>query len=297
MAESKKYIVTGGAGFIGSHIVDDLCAQGHNVIVVDNLSSGSKNNINPKATFIEADIRVRDSFGEAISGADGIFHCAAIVSVQYSLEHPTETEEVNVGGTLNILEVARIAGIRRLVFSSSSAVYGSVTTGAISENAPTHPESPYGQHKLQSENDIHEAITVGKMEGVILRYFNVYGSRQRADSPYSGVIARFAQLKKEGKPLTILGDGSQTRDFVHVSDVVAANLLAMQTSNASGEIFNIGSGKETSVLEIAKFIGGEITHLPPRHEPKNSLADISKAKRLFGWMPRMVLEEGIRKIA
>jgi len=287
--ESKKYIVTGGAGFIGSHLLDALIGRGDSVFVIDNLSSGSRSNVNPKAELIEGDVRDALFIEKTIADIkpDGIFHMAAIVSVQFSIEHPEETFEINVTGTKNVYEAA---GGVRIIFSSSSAVYGDVPADAISENAPLNPKSPYGEHKKTGE----------QYATVSLRYFNVFGSRQRGDSAYAGVIARFLKMNQSGKPLTVFGDGLQTRDFVHVSDVVAANIAAMDALIVSGEAINVGSGIATSVQQIAEIFAEKsplgrnaIQYLPPRIEPKNSLADISKAQKLLKWSPKVTLKQGI----
>lgn len=284
----KKYIVTGGAGFIGSHLVDALVSRGNFVVVVDNLSSGRRENINPKAEFIEADIRHAETLEKIVAktNPDGIFHMAAIVSVQFSLEHPEETFEINVTGTKNVFNAAKG---KRIVFSSSSAVYGDASDSTISENTPLNPKSPYGEHKKLGE----------QYATVALRYFNVYGPRQRGDSAYAGVIARFMEKTRAGKPLTVFGDGSQTRDFVHVSDVVAANITAMEADNVEKESINIGSGVATSVKQIALFFAEEnaagIEYLPPRVEPKNSLADINKASKLLNWKPRVALRDALKE--
>jgi UDP-glucose 4-epimerase len=284
---NKKYIVTGGAGFIGSHLTDSLVKEGHEVIIIDNMSTGLASNLNPKASFEKIDIRDKTALEKIFlkERPDGVFHLAAVVSVQFSLEHPEETFEVNVTGTKNVGEAARKVGAR-MIFSSSSAIYGEPKNQEpIVESAPLDPKSPYGEHKKTGE----------AWSDVSLRYFNVYGERQRGDSPYAGVIARFLILKKEHKPLTIFGDGSQTRDFVHVSDVVVANLKAMQ-STLTKEAINIGSGKAISIKEIADMFGGPIDYMPPRIEPKHSLADISKTKKLLKWSPSVSLQEGIKKL-
>jgi|ERR1035437_2668875 UDP-glucose 4-epimerase len=282
----KKYIVTGGAGFIGSHLTDELISQGHDVIVVDNLSSGYKENIHSKAVFQHIDILDKDALKKAFAGADGVFHMAAIVSVQYSLEHPEETYEINVTGTKNVVEAARANGIKKVVFSSSAAVYGDYDGGdPIDESFPLNPKSPYGEHKMLGE----------KIADFSLRYFNVYGNRQRADSPYAGVIAQFMKKHREGKALTLFGDGSQTRDFVSVLDVVDANIKAME-SIIQKDVVNIGSGVSVSIKEIAEILGGEIQYLPARIEPKNSKANISKAKKLLTWAPRQELRYFLKSI-
>ena len=280
-----KYIVTGGAGFIGSHLADALIARGDSVVVIDNFSSGRRENLNSKAELIEADIRDAAVLEKIIAekNPDGIFHMAAIVSVQFSLEHPQETFEINVTGTKNIFDAAKG---RRIIFSSSSAVYGDTAAAAISEMMPLNPKSPYGEHKKTGE----------QYASVSLRYFNVYGSRQRGDSAYAGVIARFLEISRLGKPLTVFGDGSQTRDFINVNDIVAANIAAMEAKNISNEAINIGSGTATSVKEIAEIFAGtngKIEYMPARIEPKNSLADISKARNLLAWSPKVSLKEGI----
>jgi UDP-glucose 4-epimerase len=284
---TKKYIVTGGAGFIGSHLTDSLLKDGHEVIVIDNMFTGLVSNLNTGASFKKIDIRDKTALEKIFlkERPDGVFHLAAVVSVQFSLEHPEETFEVNVTGTKNVGEAARKVGAR-MIFSSSSAVYGEQKDQEpIVESAPLNPKSPYGEHKKTSE----------AWSDISLRYFNVYGERQRGDSPYAGVIARFLILKKERKPMTIFGDGSQTRDFVHVRDVVAANLKAMK-STLTKEVMNIGSGKAISIKEIADMFGGPIDYMPPRIEPKHSLADISKAKKLLKWSPSISLQEGIKKL-
>jgi UDP-glucose 4-epimerase len=287
MGKTKKYIVTGGAGFIGSHLTDSLVKEGYEVVIIDNMSTGLASNLNPKASFEKIDIRDKMAVEELFlkEKPDGVFHLAAIVSVQFSLEHPEETFEVNVTGTKNVGEVARKVGAK-MIFSSSSAVYGEPPDQRpITESSPLNPKNPYGEHKKAGE----------AWSDISLRYFNVYGGRQRGDSPYAGVIARFLALSKEHKPLTIFGDGSQTRDFVHVRDVVAANLKATKSILAK-EAINIGSGKAVSIKRLADMFGGHVNYMPPRIEPKHSLADISKAKKFLGWSPRVTLEEGIKEL-
>lgn len=285
--KTKKYIVTGGAGFIGSHLVDSLVKEGHEVVIIDNLSAGLASNLNSKASFEKIDIRDKTAMEELFlkEKPDGVFHLVAIVSVQFSLEHPEEALEVNVTGTKNVYEIAKKFDAR-MIFSSSSAVYGEPERqGPIAESSQLNPKSPYGEHKKTSE----------AWSDISLRYFNVYGPRQRGDSPYAGVIARFLTFSKEHKPLTIFGDGSQTRDFIHVNDVVAANIKAMGTT-LTKEAINIGSGKAISIKEIVDMFGGPIDYMPPRIEPKHSLADISKAEKLLKWSPSVSLQEGIKKL-
>ena len=294
---SKKYIVTGGAGFIGSHITDALIARGDDVIVIDDLSNGFSQNVNPKAEFHQIDICNASELNTLFDkNIEGVFHCAAIVSVQYSLEHPEDTAKINIQGTKNILESAAKNNLKRLVFCSSAAVYGETSDAPVLESAPTKPISPYGKQKLAGESECLTYVKESKLETVILRYFNVYGPRQRDDSSYAGVISIFVKNNSLGKPLTIFGDGSQMRDFIHVMDIAAANLKAMDTEGVSGEIINIGSGKATSVKEVAESIGGEIVYAAPRVEVKNSLADISKAKHILNWSPAVILKEGVAEL-
>ena len=294
---SKKYVVTGGAGFIGSHIVDALIARGDMVVVIDDLSSGFRENISPLAEFHRVDIRDIDAVRTVFRGdIDGVFHCAAIVSVQYSLEHPKDTARINIDGTKNILQVSAETNVRRLVFCSSAAVYGNASIAAVTETVLPDPQSPYGIQKLRGEQECIAYATQGVFETVILRYFNVYGHRQRGDSSYAGVIALFVRTYLAHKSLTIFGDGSQTRDFINVSDVVSANLAAMSTAGISGQVFNIGSGTSTSVKELARVIGGTIEYAPARIEIRNSLADISKARHMLSWFPRIELREGIQTL-
>ncbi|MEN9913105.1 MAG: hypothetical protein RLY66_513 [Candidatus Parcubacteria bacterium] len=296
--KKRHFVVTGGAGFIGSHITDALVARGDKVTVIDDLSSGTREMVNSQAIFHQVDIRDVDALNRIFKtdGIDGVFHCAAIISVQYSIEHPEETKSVNREGTKNVLEVSSQNGVKRAVFCSSAAVYGATSDSAVSESTPANPQSPYGMDKEAGEKEFLQYAHQSSLESVILRYFNVYGPRQRGDSPYAGVIARFIQRKKDMQPMTIFGDGSQTRDFVHVSDVVSANLKAMDEPGISGQVINIGSGSAVSVKDIANIIGGNIEHAPAREEVKNSLADISKAKSVLHWEPQISLREGIREL-
>lgn len=252
--KNKKYIVTGGAGFIGSHLVDLLVKEGHEVVIVDNMFTGLRSNINPNAVFVNMDIRDKPAIEKLFltEKPDGVFHMAAIVGVQFSIEHPEETFEINVTGTKNVREASVKSGAK-MVFSSSAAVYGDqAVDGPIAESAELLPKSPYGEHKMIGESYCD----------VALRYFNVYGPRQRGDSSYAGVMARYLALSKEKKPLPIFGDGSQTRDFIYVSDIAAANLKAME-SGLSKEAINIGSGRSISIKEIAAAFGGPIDYMPP----------------------------------
>ena len=293
-----KYLVTGGAGFIGSHLVDALIVKGHQVIVIDNLSTGKKSNLNPRAKFYKKDIHNYKSIKPFFAGMDGVFHLAAMPSVQLSIVHPLESHDINVNGVLNVLMAAKEAGIRRLVFSSSCAVYGD-SDGKIlkKENMKAAPKSPYALHKYIGEEYAKLFSDLYGVETVNLRYFNVYGPRMAESGPYSGVIKIFLKQKADGKPFTITGDGKQIRDYVFVEDVARANILAMRSKKAGkGEIINIGSGKNYSVNQLADLIGGPKKYIAPRAEMRHALADISKAKSLLGWQPMISLEKGLKLI-
>ena len=292
-----KIIVTGGAGFIGSHIVDALVSDGHEVHVVDNMSAGKKENINPKATLHEVDIRDYDKLVPVFAGAKYVFHEAAMPQVQYSIENPTETHEINVTGTLNVLEASRLNKIKRIIFASSCSVYGNQDTLPIIENMTPDPISPYAAHKLISEVYLRLYSQIYDLETVALRYFNVYGPKQSADGAYAGAIPRFIEFVKKNEPLQITGDGEQTRDYVYVSDVVTANMLAMENEKiGKGEVINIGAGVQYSINHIAKLVGGEVEYIPPRIEPRNTKADISRAKQLLNWQPQITLADGIAEL-
>lgn len=290
----EKVIVTGGAGFIGSYVTKKLIEEGYEVFVIDNLLAGKKENIHKDAKFFNLDIRNLKDIEPVFKDAKYVFHLAAIPSVQYSIENPQETNDVNVTGTLNVLIAAKNASVKRLVYSASSSVYGDAKILPITENESPKPKSPYALQKYIGELYCKMFSQIYDLETVCPRYFNVYGKGQPSTGAYASVIAKFVALKKENKPLTIVGDGNQTRDFVHVEDVARANILAATSDKVGkGESINIGTGKKYSVNEIAKIIGGLTESIPPRIEPKDSLADISLAKFLLNWEPKIELEEGL----
>jgi len=291
----KKAVVTGGAGFIGSHIVDGLLERGFEVHVVDNYASGKKEErINPKATYHEVDIRDYDKLAPVIAGADYVFHEAALPRVQFSIENPELTFSVNVGGLVSVLRAAHEGGVRRLVYAASSSAYGDQAKLPLSEEMSAQPKSPYGLQKYVGELSCKLWHDVYGLETISLRYFNVYGPRFDPEGAYALVIGKFFKQKKEGTPLTITGDGTQTRDFTHVSDVVRANLLAVESPKVGkGETINIGAGRNVSVNDLAAMIGGPNTHVEARLEPHDTMADNRKAKELLGWEPSVKLEDGI----
>lgn len=294
-----KYIVTGGAGFIGSNLVDSLVDGDHEVIVIDNFSTGKEDNLNSKAQLLICDISHKDSITtmtKAMKGADTVFHLAALSRVQPSIENPHEFNKVNVNGTLHILTAAKEAGVRRVVYSASSSAYGDATIFPTPENHPTDPLSPYGLQKLIGEQYCRVFYHCYGLETVSLRYFNVFGERQSLDGAYKLVMGIFAGQRLKGKPLTITGDGEQRRDFTYVGDVVKANVLASSSSLVGkGESINIGNGDNRSVNEIADLIGGPKEYIEKRLEPQQTLADNTKAQELLDWNPTTTVEDWIPK--
>ena len=292
--KNKKVVVTGGAGFIGSYVVKALLEDGCNVSVVDNLLLGRRENVDPRATLHVFNICDLDSLKKVFTESSFVFHLAAIPSVPYSIEHPEETHKANTDGTHNILLAAKEARVKRVIFSSSSAVYGEVNSIPIAESVPVTPLSPYGLHKYIGEEYMKLFSRVYSVETISLRYFNVYGEGQRSEGAYVPVVAKFLDARLLKQPMTITGDGLQTRDFIHVRDVARANVCTMKAEGVfSGEVINIGSGENCSVNAIADMVGGERVHIPPRFEPKNTLADVTLAKKIIAWKPQIFLKEGI----
>jgi len=293
----KKAVVTGGAGFIGSHIVDVLVERDYEVHVIDDLSAGKKEQVNRKAILHVVDIRDLESIKPIISGAMYVFHTAALPRVQFSIEHPKETNEVNVGGMVNVLIASKEGNVKKVIYSASSSVYGDQEKLPLSEDLPANPKSPYGLQKYIGELYAKMWSEVYGLPTVSLRYFNVYGPRLDPEGDYALVIGKFLVQKKERKPLTITGDGEQTRDFTHVQDVVRANMCAAESNNVGkGEVLNIGAGNNVSINTLAKLIGGEVEHIAPRVEPKHTKADTTRAKKLLSWQPEISFEKGIAEL-
>tara|TARA_R100001443_G_scaffold40222_1_gene53655 strand:- start:2006 stop:2884 length:879 start_codon:yes stop_codon:yes gene_type:complete len=285
----KKVLVTGGAGFIGSTLVDKLIERNIDVIVVDNLSSGKKENINPKAEFIRADISTdRPLF----NNVDTVFHLAATPQVQYSIENPTDNNNIN--SLINMLNLSKKAGVKRFIFSSSSAVYGNPQYTPIDENHPIQTLSPYALHKLVGEQYCKLYSLVYGLDTVCLRYFNAYGDRMPNKGAYRSVISVFMEQYKNKEPLNIVNDGNQRRDFVHVNDIVNANIICGGTKdNFNGEIYNVGTGKAYTVNEIADMFGGEKKYGEKRIEPKDSVAETAKINLDLDWESYGDLEEWV----
>lgn len=302
----SKVLVTGGAGFIGSHSVDALLDKGVEVGVLDNVTTGERSNLGPslsRVTLHKCDVRDWPAVQQAVSGYQAVLHLAALVSVTRSVENPLLSSSVNVDGTLNLLEASRISGVEKFVFASSSSVYGETGDRTRVESMEPAPVSPYAVSKLAAENYCRVYGGVHGLKTVCLRYFNVYGPRQKP-GPYSGVIPTFIESLVRGQSPTIFGDGLQTRDFTYVDDVVSANLLAMDRDLRPGEVFNIASGSEVTINELAALLARlmgkeslEPKHVAPRPgDVRNSRADISKAKSTLGYNPVFSMKEGLGEV-
>lgn len=326
-----KTIVTGGAGFIGSHLVDALVARGDEVLIVDNLWTGKeptfwlskpdsaerkklekeikrlrnvrKKSINTNAKLLRFDIRSPyiEMLFNGWKNVDYVFHLAALPRVEFSFQQPILTNEVNIKGTLNVIAMTVLVNAKRLIYSSSSAIYGGNLVLPLKEDMPVNPLSPYALQKYAGERYCQMLCQPKEKErlngAVCLRYFNAYGPRQPVDSAYASAIPRFIEDKRTGVVSTIFGDGKQTRDFTWVDDVVRANILAAESDKVgNGEVINIGGGKNYSINQLAEMIGGKYEYGPARVEPRNSRADITKAKELLGWEPQVSLEQGINKL-
>lgn len=291
----KKALVTGGAGFIGSNLVDKLIGKGIEVIILDDLSTGKKENIHPKAKWFNVSLQNLDS-DSYFQGVDVVFHLAALARVQPSILDPISFDTVNVGGTLRVLYYAHKAGVKRVVYSASSSCYGNTEIFPTPETASTNPLSPYGLQKFIGEQYCKMFSEVYGLDTCSLRYFNVYGEKMNLEGAYCLAIGIFAKQMIDGKPLTITNDGNQRRDFTYVGDVVEANILAATCKDSlNGESFNIGNGNNFSINEVADMLGGEKTYGEKRLEPFKTLADNSKAKNTLGWVPKGDLAQWIKK--
>ena len=284
-----KYVVTGGAGFIGSNLVDKLVSQSHEVHVIDNFISGKKENCNKDAKYHEIDIADEANLSiieNVLDKCDTVFHCAALARVQPSILNPIKYEINNTLGIMNMLKCSVDIGIRRFVYSASSSAYGSTKKLPSKELDKPNPISPYANQKYYGELCCKMFSKVYDIETVSLRYFNVYGERQNLGGAYATVVGIFLNQLINKKPLTINGNGNQRRDFTYVGDVVSANILASKSKNVGkGEVINIGNGENISINELAKNIGGEVVFNKPLNEPFANLADIKKAKKLLDWEP------------
>lgn len=300
-----KVLVTGGAGFIGSNLVHALVARGDEVVVFDNLSTGDLNNLNEvreKISFVEGDIRDFEALQGAVSGCQYVLHQAAMASVALSIEQPLEHNEINVRGTLNVLEAARLAGVKRLVFAASSAAYGDTEVMPITESQLPRPLSPYGVAKVTGEHYCQAYFEVFGLETVALRYFNIFGPRQAPGSAYAAVIPLFADAILRGDAPTINGDGLHSRDFCFVANVVEANLKALTAPAAPGNVYNVAVGVQVTLLDLIEAINEVLgTNVAPTHGPervgdiRHSLADISAARRDLGYEAKVSFKDGLAK--
>ncbi len=302
-----KALVTGGAGFIGSHLATRLAFEGHDVVVFDNLTSGKRENLAhippSKVDLVVGDVRDAALLESTMKGAELVFHQAAIVSVPYSVEHPQETHDVNIQGTLNVLMAAKAVRARRVVFACSAAVYGDEAETPNVETMRAAPVSPYGIEKLTGEQYLAVWNKLYGVETVSLRYFNVFGERQDPKSPYSGVISIFVDRALTGRGVTMFGDGGQTRDFVYVGNVVDANMRAALTPGVGGRSYNVGCGGRTTLLEMLAMIERitgktiERSHEPARAgDIRDSFAAIDKIRRELGYEPTVGVEEGLTRL-
>jgi UDP-glucose 4-epimerase len=293
----RTVLVTGGAGFIGSHLVDALVERGLHVRVLDNFATGRRENLNPAAQLYEADIRSFDAIEAAFAGVDCVFHTAALARVPLSIDQPLETHLTNVVGTLNVLLAAERHQVRRVINSGSSSVYGNQPMLPLVETMAPRPLNPYALQKLAAEEYVRMFHHFRGRDGLTLRYFNVYGPRMAAEGAYLTVISLFLKARRAGLPLVIFGDGEQTRDFTHVRDVVRANLLAMDCLTVDGSALNIGRGSSVSVNEIARMVGGPTAYRPPRPgDARHTLADLERAYKVLGWAPEVSIQAGIAEL-
>lgn len=308
MQGQRSVLVTGGAGFIGSHLVAKLAERGYHLKILDNLSGGKLSNIKSglldggSVDFVEGDIRNVDLVHKCLDGIDAVIHLAAQISVPLSIQNPQFNNEVNIGGTMNLLNSGSEHKINKFIFISSCAVYGEPAYLPVDEKHPTNPISPYAESKLISERNCLRFNDEHLLKSTVLRFFNVYGPKQGLND-YSGVITKFMGRIKQKLPLTIYGDGSQTRDFVYVKDIVNAIVLALENTDVSGEVFNIGTGKAATIEELAQTMLSltgaelEIIKAPARQgDIQQSYADITKANEQLGYKPQYTLKEGLKEL-
>jgi UDP-glucose 4-epimerase len=302
---SELCLVTGGAGFIGSHLMDALAAAGHRVRVLDNLDTGMRANldqVHPAPEIIEGDLADADAVRRATAGATLVFHLGALASVQRSVDDPKASHRVCATGTLNVLDAARQAGVKRVVYAASSSAYGIPAGDVQTEDDPIRPLSPYAAAKLAGELYAASFAATYGLETVRLRFFNIFGPRQRADSPYSGVIAIFTAAMLAGRAPTVYGDGKQSRDFTYVADAVQAMVKAAATAGVSGRVYNVGTGRSVTVLDLVDTLNRLLgTSLQARHGParagdvRHSRADIRRTQHDLSYLPAVTFEEGLRR--
>lgn len=293
-----KCLVTGGAGFIGSHLVDQLLDAGHEVCVVDNLSSGRLKNLesalqHPSCSFVQADIVERKAIEPLFEDVDWVFHLAGVADIVPSIENPELYFNVNVNGTMNVLQCAKHANIKKLIYAASSSSYGIPDVYPTPESSPINAQYPYALTKYMGEELVMHWSKVFGLQAISLRLFNVYGTRSRTSGAYGAVFGVFLAQKIKGQPLTVVGDGSQSRDFTYVTDVASA-FVAAALSPTSGEVFNVGSGNHYTVNSLVELLDSEVVYIPKRPgEPDCTFADVSKIQESFGWTAKVGLQEGV----
>ena len=293
-----RAVVTGGAGFIGSHMVDLLVARGYSVVVIDNLATGRAENLaqhrrEPRVEFHEIDMCTVSADSRLFRGADHVFHFGGIGDIVPSIERPLEYMRANVNGTLAVLEASRHAGVRKFVYAASSSCYGLATELPTTEQAPIRPEYPYALSKYLGESAALHWGQVYRLPVISIRMFNVYGPRVRTTGAYGAVFGVFLAQKLHGKPFTVVGDGSQRRDFVYVTDVARAYLMAAESAE-SGQVFNLGAGDPQTINRLIELMGGDVVHVPKRPgEPDCTWADVGRIRRALGWKPEVSFPEGV----
>jgi UDP-glucose 4-epimerase len=293
-----RAVVTGGAGFIGSHMVDLLVARGYSVVVIDNLATGRAENLaqhrrEPRVEFHEIDMCTVTADSRLFKGADHVFHFGGIGDIVPSIERPLEYMRANVNGTLAVLEASRHAGVRKFVYAASSSCYGMATELPTTEQAPIRPEYPYALSKYLGESAALHWGQVYRLPVISIRMFNVYGPRVRTTGAYGAVFGVFLAQKLHGKPFTVVGDGSQRRDFVYVTDVARAYLMAAE-SEESGQVFNLGAGDPQTINRLIELMGGDVVHVPKRPgEPDCTWADVGRIRRALGWKPEVSFPDGV----
>ena len=297
MRKNFTSLVTGGAGFIGSHLVDALIEKGHRVIVIDNLSTGKRENLNPKVKFFHLDLKDFEKIKPILKGVDFVFHLAAVPRIMPSILDPISAHQNNLTTTLNVLFASKEVKVKKLIYASSTSVYGNQENLPLKENMNPDPLSPYAVQKYTGELYCKIFSEIYRLNTVSLRYFNVFGPRMASEGDYASVVGIFLRQKRERKPLTIVGDGEQKRDFTYVKDVIRATILATEKDVGGGEVINICAGKSYSINQLAKIIGGPRVNIPPRPgEIRESWGDNSKAKKILGWKPEYNLETGLREM-
>lgn len=297
MPQKHISLVTGGAGFIGSHLVDALIERGDRVLVIDNLSTGKKENLNPEAEFHHLDLTDAEKIQPLFEGVDFVFHLAAVPRIVPSIQNPLFAHNNNLTSTLNVLMASHKGRVKKVIYASSTSVYGNQSKLPLKEDMAPNPLNPYAVQKYGGELYSKVFSEIYGLPTVSLRYFNVFGPRQSAEGDYASAIGIFLRQRAAGEPLTIVGDGKQRRDFTYIKDIVRGTILASESDVRGGEAINLCAGKNYSIIELANLVGGPIVYVPARPgEIKESLGDISRAKKLLDWEPEYDLESGLKEI-